>query len=364
MIFATCRRRPPVLALALVAAIAQFARVVPANAAILFSETFDIDVADESTFNSTYPAFTTTLSGTSPTLEVIGGVVEAAGDSTTASITVPGFDEDIIITADIGAENSNGSYNVGLQIGSTNYVFHPGFTTIPGAFRIESGQSNTDMGFVPANGTLHQMQIVQFHDTGLMEITITDGDNPSNVFTASINKPGDVGGAIGFRRSGSTAFAGLYDNLVIQHAAAAAANNDDTIFISSLNEFQPVVLSDAIEIANTGLANSGLEILSFSLGGPDAGRFTIPDFAPIELFAGATETERFDLQFTPLDETRAYFATLTIMTNVGDLVFELQGTLVPEPSTISLCAFGTLAMVSTARRRRRRRRIFAAAFPD
>jgi hypothetical protein len=128
---------------------------------------------------------------------------------------------EIVIFAQIGASNSNGNYNVGLVVGDNRLVFHPGFTAIPGAFRVEGpgGFGNSNMGFVPTNGLLNQFEIHSF-PSGLFTIKVTDAANPLNVYNASFTNPASYGGAIGFVRSGPSGaglgdFDGQYDNLRI-----------------------------------------------------------------------------------------------------------------------------------------------------
>lgn len=317
----------------------------PARAVVLFEETFDTDVPDAATFNTQYPAFTTT-----GTLNVTGGVVqnEAASD-----ITVPGFDEDIVIDLDVGAELSNGSYNVGLLVGGNRMVFHPGFTGIPGAFRVDGGGGfgNSDMGFVPANAVLHQMRVVQFHDTGLFQITVTDGSTPANVYTASFTNAASVGGAIGFTRASSGTLDGLFDNLTISTAAELTAiPADGSQLVASALLGTSTTLSDAIRLENTGIDGSGLDLLSFSISGPDAALFDVPDFTPLTLTAGGSAVELLDLSFTPT-QFGAFNATLLLQTNAGDITLDLVGAAVPEPSTGLLLAIGLVGM--TRRRKSR-----------
>ena len=167
-----------------------------ASAATLYEETFDIDVANTAAFTAQYSDWT--VNGTDP-LTVVGGVVtipdNGANDTTTA--TRPGFAGEVIISADISALSSNGNYNVGLVVGGNTVVFHPGFAGLPGALRVggTSGFGNQDMGFVPANGTLHHVEVHQF-PTGQFDITVTDGDNPVNVYTNSWTNLASVGGPI------------------------------------------------------------------------------------------------------------------------------------------------------------------------
>ncbi len=184
----------------------------------LFFEGFDLNVANKIQFANAYADFVQNT-GAGKTLDVAGGVARLGGDSTNATFVVNGLSAAVQgtlkITADIGATLSNGGYNVGLNIGQNNIVFHPGFAGIPGAFRVDGpgGFGNTSLGFIPANNVLHHLEVIE-HSNGLFEITLIDGLNPNNVFKTSFTNLGSVGGGIGFRQEGplSGQF-GLFDNL-------------------------------------------------------------------------------------------------------------------------------------------------------
>ena len=191
---------------------------LPAGAAtVLFTETFNTDVPNTAGFNAQYPAFTT--SGPDP-ISVVSGVAtitNGTGSNNTTTATIPGYSQDISISADIGALSSSGNYNVGFRIGANNIIFHPGHGG--GALRVEGpgGFGNTNMGFTPPNGVLHHLEVHQ-HPGGLFDITLTDGSNPLNVFNTSFTNLGSVGGAIGLRRSGPTVILpgqGLFDNFLV-----------------------------------------------------------------------------------------------------------------------------------------------------
>jgi len=135
---------------------------------------------------------------------------------------------EVTIFAQIGSSNSNGNYNIGMVIGENRLVFHPGFTPIPGAFRIEGpgGFGNSNMGFVPGNGLLHQFEVHSFPN-GLFTIKVTDAANPANVYNTSFTNLAAYGAPIGFVRSGPAGiglgdFDGQFDNLVIIPEPAAA----------------------------------------------------------------------------------------------------------------------------------------------
>ena len=126
---------------------------------------------------------------------------------------------DVGIPAAAGA----GQYNVGMEFGGYNAIFHPGFTAIPGAFRIGGGfgVGNQNMGFVPKQGVLHHFDIETLMTGGglAVDVTVTgEGtDNLMHSFTYSFvdASPNLGSGQFGFRRSGPGGAAndGLFDNL-------------------------------------------------------------------------------------------------------------------------------------------------------
>ncbi|YCM44531.1 PEP-CTERM sorting domain-containing protein [Verrucomicrobiaceae bacterium 227] len=210
-----CRKFPTILALVGM----PLALSSQAQAITLFLETFDTDVVDAAAFEATYPAFTV---GGDPAVSVsvssgMAVMSNTGSGNLFSDARVAGIGGDVIYTLEVGASNSNGGYNVGLQIGENRIVFHPGFSG-GGAFRVEgpNGFGNQDMGFVPANGTLHQLKVVQNADSGLFELTFTDGDVPTNIYTSSFTNPASVGASFGPTRSGPTAETGFYDNLRVE----------------------------------------------------------------------------------------------------------------------------------------------------
>lgn len=184
-----------------------------ANAAVLFEETFDTDTANLAEFDATY----TNFDATSGNIFTSGGVAIA----TTSSVaTILGFNSDVTYSMDVGAVNNNGAYNVGIQIGSNRIVFHPGFGG--GALRVEGtgGFGNTNLGFTPANTTLHHLEISQDATTGVFDITFTDGDNAANSFATTFTNLAAVGQNVGITQTGGTASAtGLFDNFKVETAA-------------------------------------------------------------------------------------------------------------------------------------------------
>ena len=70
------------------------------------------------------------------------------------------------------------------------------------------------MGFVPAEDVLHLVRVMA-DGYGQFDITVMDGADPNNVFTASFYNPGSVGGLMGFRRSGQGVGVGFFDNFIV-----------------------------------------------------------------------------------------------------------------------------------------------------
>jgi PEP-CTERM motif-containing protein len=171
---------------------------------------------------ASYPDFTANLGGGSATVDA-SGVLHFVGAATGADsdqlFTVtpsPAPTGELLIRGKIGAGNSNGNYNVGMVIGQNRLVFHPGYATIPGAFRVEGpgGFGNSSMGYIPANNVLHQYEVHGFPD-GRWTVKVIDGENPSNVYEAAFTNAGSYGGDIGFLRSGPAAGDGQYDDLQV-----------------------------------------------------------------------------------------------------------------------------------------------------
>ena len=185
------------------------------GSAQLFSESFNTDTA---TAGVTYnPPFTFTSGGGGSTAQVAGGVLrlDNPSGSFTHTFARSGFAGEHRISTQVGKSDAGGSYNVGLTVGENNIAFHPGFAG--GAFRVEGdgGFGNTNMGFTPAAGLLHQLDVDVFPSLGLYRMTLTDAANPANVFQRSFVNPDSVGGALGFRRSGGTTGDGRFDNLAV-----------------------------------------------------------------------------------------------------------------------------------------------------
>jgi len=189
------------------------------NVSLPFFEPFNTDTADAI---ATYPEFTRSGEAVTPT--VVGGVLQmpfgSLGHQPNYSFNVtpnPTPTAEIVIKIDMGNTSGGGQGSAQLLLGNNKIVFHPNFDaggSIQGAFRVEGpgGFPNTAVSFNPANAVLHHMEVHSF-PSGLFQITLTDGNNPSNVFNSSFTSPTSYGGPIGPSYfSGGT---GIFDNLSI-----------------------------------------------------------------------------------------------------------------------------------------------------
>jgi len=147
-------------------------------------------------------------------VEAVGGVLEIqlAGTNT---YTMPGHTGDLLVSGQIGSSPGTSNTNVGMRIGANDMVFHPGHTQ--GAFRVEGpgGFGNTNMGFTPAGGALHDMEVAVDAATGRFTIAVANADNPDNVYVGRFTNGGYSPGSdrIGFKYgSGAGGDEGRFDN--------------------------------------------------------------------------------------------------------------------------------------------------------
>jgi len=228
-----------------------FARVEAGPVPLPFSESFNTPTMDAV---ADYPHFTAQIPESpfarDPEWRVDENGVLRAGSAAWAPQKEPSFSVtpdpkptgEVVIKVDMGwngADNeppvAPGFGAAGLRLGrfedtldSENTVlFHPGYEPTPGAFRVEGegGFPNQDMGFIPAVGVLHHVEIHSFPD-GLFNIKVTDGLNPANIYENSFTNPLAYGGDIGF-----LAVAGgspMYDNLSIMVAGPSLPADLDT----------------------------------------------------------------------------------------------------------------------------------------
>ena len=209
------------LAGCLVATVVGIAPVYAAPANLPFSENFQ-SVAPSANAELDYPAFTATgAPALAKTVDAAGVLRFGAANNPPASqfftVTPAGYaaGSELVINIDMGFDGQPGFGATALRLGANTMLFHPGYNGPPGAFRVEGtgGFGNSDMVWVPPLGVLNHVEIHSF-PSGLFNIKVTDGSNPSNVFTTSFTNPASYGGEIGPSAIGAAA--AIFDNLSIQ----------------------------------------------------------------------------------------------------------------------------------------------------
>jgi len=196
-----------------------FATTTQLWATTLFSIGFDIDVTGKNAFENNYHDFS--FSSSENNIRVNNGVLEIGSNTTFGRMDalINGFEGDLHISLNIGAVTGGSNYHVGLAVGQNTLLFHP--LHPGGALRVNGpgGFSNMNMGFTPSANVLHFMEVDIDGTTGRFDITITDGLNANNIFTASFTNLGSIGGMIGLHRDGIRdprgVGIGLYDNLLV-----------------------------------------------------------------------------------------------------------------------------------------------------
>lgn len=183
----------------------------------VLEENFNLDSA-RANLASNYPHLDFQLSS-SGTPEVAGGILRFGGGADVVMVKNLVLTGEFFISVKIGTiTDQPGANNVHMILGQNRLVFHPGYTPIPGAFRIEGpgGFSNVSMGFVPATSVLHTLEVYS-HGDGNFNVTIREG-NGSNVYTTSFYSLAALGGSVGLATAGSLDGndIGIYDNLLIQ----------------------------------------------------------------------------------------------------------------------------------------------------
>lgn len=192
------------------------ALAVAGPASLPFNESFNTSGSDAS-FATDYPAFTTT--GALSRSVDAGGILRLGAGGVPASTfttVTPSFApaSALLIKIDMGFDGPAGSGAAALKLGANVINFHPGYNGPPGAFRVDGpgGGSNQDMGFVPTLGVLHHVEILS-SPSGLFNVKVTDGANPTNVYAASFTNAGSYGGEIGPAAVGAAS--GMFDNFSI-----------------------------------------------------------------------------------------------------------------------------------------------------
>lgn len=203
-------------------------------AVIIFQETFDGPNLPTTINYQSHQNITWSISGGQLFCDYNG----QTPNPTVSALTNTGFiapgDLKTIYSLDVGIPTgaSTGAYHVGMAFGDYYAVFHPGYTPIPGAFRMEGGYStpNMDMGFVPKKGVMHHMEVITAPTPSGLAVTITitgEGtDNLIHTFTYSFldTTPNLGTGIFGGRRSGggNDASDAWFDNFQVEYVPEPA----------------------------------------------------------------------------------------------------------------------------------------------
>jgi hypothetical protein len=113
-----------------------------------------------------------------------------------------------------------------------------------------------------------------------------------------------------------------------------------------------LTLTDAVTLENTGDFGSEIDITGYTITGPNDTAFQLIGFAPLTLTAGFADLVDYDLTLDTTSGASNYSALLTFMTSAGNVSFDLNGNIVPEPNSFALAVCGLAAFVVRRRRRR------------
>ena len=202
---------------------------VCAELVTVLDETFNIN-SSASNLASNYPHLQFSLANTNP--EVAGGILRFGGGVHSVLFKNLDLSGEFFVSLGIGTiTDAPGSNNVHVILGQNKLVFHPGYTPIPGAFRIEGngGFSNVSMGFVPATDVLHTMEMYSRGD-GNFDISIKEY-NGSNVYSVSFYNPGSLGGNLGVATAGNLGSddIGIFDDIIVKTPTVIPEQN--TLFL-------------------------------------------------------------------------------------------------------------------------------------
>ena len=201
---------------------------------IIFSETFDGPGLPTTITYQPDTNITWSISSSQLFCDYSGTGYPTVTALTNAGYIAPG-NLKTIYSLDVGIPEgaSAGSYNVGIVFGGYQAVFHPGYTPVPGAFRMEGGYStsNMDMGFVPKMGVLHHMEVITENAPGGLAVTIKitglDTADQMRTFTYSFldTTPNLGTGVFGGQRSGGgNAFSDAwFDNFQVEYVPEPGA---------------------------------------------------------------------------------------------------------------------------------------------
>ena len=258
------------------------------------------------------------------------------GSSTRRTVLINGYNASsyaqIVVEADIGSTTNNGWFDVGMDLGDVYITFSPGYAAEGGRgwFKVNNNWGigdldGTDMGFVPANFTLHHMKVIWNQQTAEFDITITDGDNPSNVFHYLWTHPTAVSAAgkpLGLIRYGShdhlagSDGQGLYDNFTVTPQNGDSTSQlyvreiegQDTDTYVSVPGYDANSNPELMVEADVGASSSGgLYGVGLNLGGVvfdfSPGKATFPRGAfRIDNQWGPGDVSDTDMGFTPANQ--------------------------------------------------------------
>ncbi|MHB9071290.1 MAG: hypothetical protein ACYC54_13100 [Sedimentisphaerales bacterium] len=162
-------------------------------------------------------------------------LVNSSGGDENIYGTVPNNWSALKITAKVGSQTdgvSAGSYAVGIVFGDVCAIFHPAYTG--GSFRFQkldgtALSGNIDMGFTPAKGVFHPMEVIaeKYNGQWYIKVTVKNGSG-SEVFTNMITLSDTyVNGLtkIGVIRTGTGGGNGIFDDLIVTERPAACLKN-------------------------------------------------------------------------------------------------------------------------------------------
>ncbi|MDX1962407.1 MAG: FG-GAP repeat protein [Pirellulales bacterium] len=123
-----------------------------------------------------------------------------------------------------------------------------------------------------------------------------------------------------------------------------------TITFSPITPGVSLTLDDIPSIVNSGGAGSKINVTGFGFSGPNPSLFDLPGYSNVTLTAGAFDTIAYDLTFLGSAAAGDYAATLTLFTDSGNVSYNIQASVIPEPSTLGLLALGGLALLLRRRK--------------
>ena len=208
--------------------------VVGKSQTLLYQQSFDVDTSSTADTLEAYPEFDFFGGGSNPVIVSNNQlIVPMQSSGAFRGLSLAGFQTDLLIRVKLTTVPGGPDQPVGVEIGENRMVFHPGFAGTganpPGSFAVNGpgGFPNRNMGFVPAAGVLHTMEIRSYADFGFYSIKVIDGANPNNVFQAQFSNPSFTPGqAIELGTTGVPGFVGsaIFDDLQVFDIQSGASN--------------------------------------------------------------------------------------------------------------------------------------------